>query len=156
MTLARKLDAERFSTTRFLTTVESSKLTGAFVDPSRSRVTVGEMTKKWPASKVGLKQPTRARYDSALNRHVLPRWKQVPLSGGHHEQIQECIVELCGSGTSGAAAHKVVGVMSGATSATRHNAISPAVRTDPSLVVFSGSSLRQALGPAPARGAWLR
>ena len=107
-TFARKVDAERF-----LTTVESSKLTGTFVDPSRSRVTFGEMAKKLSASKVGLKESTRARYDSALNTHVLPRWKHVPLSGVHHEQIQEWIAELCASGMSGAAVHKVVGVMSG-------------------------------------------
>jgi integrase len=76
-------------------------------------VTFGEMAKKWSASKVGLKESTRARYDSALNTHVLPRWKHVPLSGVHHEQIQEWIAELCASGMSGAAVHKVVGVMSG-------------------------------------------
>jgi Phage integrase, N-terminal SAM-like domain len=85
-TFAPKVDAERF-----LTTIESSKLTGTLVDPSRSRVTFGEMAKKWSASKVGLKESTRARYDSALNTHVLPRWKHVPLSGVHHEQIQEWI-----------------------------------------------------------------
>jgi hypothetical protein len=67
-TSAHKVDAERFSTT-----VESSKLTGTFIDPSRSRVTFGEMAKKWSASKVGLTESTRARYDSPLKTHVLPR-----------------------------------------------------------------------------------
>jgi integrase len=107
-TFARKADADRF-----LTTVESSKLTGTFVDPSRSRVTFGEMAKKWSAAKVGLKASTRARYDSALKTHVLPRWKDVPLNGIEYEQIQEWIGELHASGLSGAAVRKVAGVLSG-------------------------------------------
>jgi Phage integrase, N-terminal SAM-like domain len=105
---SRKLDAERF-----LTTVESSKPTGTFIDPSRSRLTFGEMAKKWSASKVRLKESTRARYNSAPNTHVPPRWKQVPLSGVHHEEIQERIAEPCAPGMSGAATHKVVGMMPG-------------------------------------------
>src|SRR5664279_3356283 len=54
-TFVRKAEAERF-----LTTVESSKLTGAFVDPTRSRLTFGAMAERWTASKVGLKPSTRA------------------------------------------------------------------------------------------------
>jgi hypothetical protein len=75
-TFARKVDAERF-----LTTIGSTKLSGSFVDPARSRVTLGEMAEKWCASKINLKASTRARYNSALNTHVLPRWARVPLGG---------------------------------------------------------------------------
>ena len=37
-TFARKIDAQRF-----VTTVESSKLVGSYIDPSRSTVTVGDL-----------------------------------------------------------------------------------------------------------------
>jgi hypothetical protein len=82
-TFARKVDADRF-----LTTVESSKITGTFVDPSRSRVTFSEMASKWTASKVGLKPSRRAVYAAVMGDHVLPRWEKVPLSSIEHEDVR--------------------------------------------------------------------
>jgi hypothetical protein len=73
---------------QFLTTVRSSKITGTFVDPSRSRVTFGEMAGKWTASKVGPKPSTRAVYAAVMGDHVLPRWEKVPLSSIEHEDVQ--------------------------------------------------------------------
>jgi integrase len=105
---ARKVDADRF-----LTTVQSSKLTGTFVDPSRSRLTFGEMATKWTASKVGLKASTRAVYAAVMDDHVLPRWKDIPLSAIEHEDVQAWIAELVAKELSGAHVRKIVGVFSG-------------------------------------------
>ncbi len=104
----RKVDAEHF-----VTTVQSSKLTGTFVDPSRSRVTFGEMAEKWTASKVGLKASTRAVYAAVMDDHVLPRWKNVPLSAIEYEEVQAWVAELVGKGLSGAHVRKIVGVVFG-------------------------------------------
>lgn len=105
---ARKVDADRF-----LTTVQSSKLTGTFVDPSRSRLTFGEMATKWTASKVGLKASTRAVYAAVMEDQVLPRWKDIPLAAIEHEDVQAWIAELVAKKLSGAHVRKIVGVFSG-------------------------------------------
>src|SRR6266571_3286779 len=59
---ARKADADRF-----VINTESSKMAGTFVDPTRAKLTFGEMAEKWTASKVGLKPSTRARYAAAMD-----------------------------------------------------------------------------------------
>src|SRR5690349_7633546 len=52
-TFSRRVDADRY-----LTTVESSKLQGAYVDPARSRFTVGAMADQWMRGKINLKPTT--------------------------------------------------------------------------------------------------
>ena len=93
----RKMDAERF-----LTTVESSKLTGSYIDTARAKVTVGTVAAQWKAGKVNLKPTTRARYDSALDVHVLPRWRSTPLDRVEHGDVQAWLAELSATGHSGA------------------------------------------------------
>lgn len=104
----RKVDAERF-----LTTVESSKLTGSYVDPTRSRVTVGSVADLWIAGKVGLKPTTRALYESVLQVHIGPRWATTPLDRVEHGEIQNWVAELAASGMSAGHVRKVHGVLSG-------------------------------------------
>jgi integrase len=104
---ARRIDAERY-----LTAVESSKLTGSYVDPMRARMTVGELSIQWSAAKVNLKPTTRARYASALKVHVLPRWKTTPLGRVEHGDLQTWVVELSTNGQSGASVRKSFGVLS--------------------------------------------
>jgi hypothetical protein len=66
---SRKVDAERF-----LTSVESSKLTGNYIDPAMARLTVSVWSQRWLASQVHLKPSTHERYASLLREHVNPRW----------------------------------------------------------------------------------
>ena len=107
-TFARRVDADRF-----LTTVESTKITGTFVDPTRSRMTFGEMAAKWTASKVGLKPSTRALYAAGMGDHVLPRWETVPLSSIEHEDVQAWVATLVGKGLSGGHVRKIFHVFGG-------------------------------------------
>lgn len=104
---ARKVDAENY-----LTTVESSKLTGSYIDPARAKVTVGELAAQWTAGKVNLKETTRARYDSAMTVHVLPRWRTVPLAKVEHGDVQAWVAEMAAAGQSGASVRKSYGVLS--------------------------------------------
>jgi len=104
----RKVDAERF-----LTSIESSKLTGSFVDPGRAKATFGAVADQWLAGKVNLKATGRARYESALNVHVLPRWKATPLDRIEHSDIQAWVSELAAAGQSGASVRKSFGVLRG-------------------------------------------
>src|SRR6188472_1720289 len=60
-TFDRKVDAERF-----LTTVESAKLTGSYIDPAASRLTVGMWAQRWLEGQTHLKPSTRERYAGIL------------------------------------------------------------------------------------------
>ena len=100
------MDAERF-----LTTVESSKLTGSYIDTARAKVTVGTVAAQWKAGKVNLKPTTRARYDSALDVHVLPRWRSTPLDRVEHGDVQAWVADLSATGQSGASVRKAYGVL---------------------------------------------
>jgi hypothetical protein len=53
----RKSDADRF-----LTSVESSKLAGSYVDPGAGRTTVGDYAATWLGRQVQLRPSTRDRY----------------------------------------------------------------------------------------------
>ena len=85
----RKVDAENF-----LTTVESSKLQGAYIDPVLAKLTMGEWSARWLAGQVHLKPSTRERYAGILREHVDPRWQRVKLSDVSHADIQRWVSEL--------------------------------------------------------------
>ena len=106
-TFARKVDAERY-----LTSVESAKLAGGYVDPVRAKMTVGELAAQWMAGKVNLKPTTRARYQSVLEVHVLPRWKTTPIGRVDHGDVQAWVAQLGGRGQAGASVRKSYGVLS--------------------------------------------
>jgi integrase len=103
----RKIDAQQF-----LTSIESSKLTGSYVDPGRAKVTLGSVADRWIAGKIGLRPTTRARYEVALKVHVRPRWGTTPLDRIEYSDVQTWLAELSGSGQSGASVRKSYGVFS--------------------------------------------
>ena len=104
----RKIDAQRF-----LTTVESAKLAAAHIDPTRSMVTVGALVDGWLAGKLNLKPSTRARYESAINVHVRPRWGTTPLSKVTHADVQAWLASMVATGLSSASIRKAHGVLNG-------------------------------------------
>ena len=86
---ARKVDAEQF-----LTTVESSKLTGAYIDPTLSRLNMGEWTTRWLAGQAHLKPSTRERYAGIVRAHIEPMWRDVRLADVSHADIQAWVADL--------------------------------------------------------------
>ena len=86
---ARKVDAEQF-----LTTVESSKLTGAYIDPTLSRLNMGEWTARWLAGQAHLKPSTRERYAGIVRAHIEPMWRDVRLADVSHADIQAWVADL--------------------------------------------------------------
>src|SRR5687768_5691541 len=60
--------------------VQVSKDTGSYLDPNRSKTTVGAMADSWLASKLNLSPKTRDRYEGIVARHIRPRWGKVKLS----------------------------------------------------------------------------
>ena len=102
----RKVDAQRW-----LDEVTTAVTTGMYVDPGRSRITVGEWSRRWLETKVDLKPSTRARYEGLLRVNVLPRWGEIRLADVTHEGVAAWIADLTASGLSAATvrqAHRVL------------------------------------------------
>ena len=97
----------------FVTGLRVALRDNAFVDPARSKVTVGEMAEKWKAAKINLKPSTRSRYIDVLDTHVLPRWERTPIARVEHEDVQAWIAELVAAGQSPGSVRKIVGVLGG-------------------------------------------
>lgn len=107
----RKIDAQNF-----LDQVTTAVQTGMYVDPRRSRVTVGEWSKRWLATKVDVKATTYRGYDSMLRTHVVPRWGDVSLAEITHEQIAAWVGALSATGLSASTvrlAHRVLSLVLG-------------------------------------------
>jgi integrase len=105
---AKKSDAEKY-----LVAIQHNILSGAYIDPKAGKTTVGVMADQWLAGKINLKPTTRARYDSVLKVHVLPRWRNVPLVTVEHGEIQSWLAKLSAEGQSGASVRKAHGVLLG-------------------------------------------
>jgi integrase len=102
----RRVDAERF-----LTTVESSKLHGSYVDPTRGLVTVDEWAAIWLNAQTHLKPSTHARYAGILREHIQPRWRRTRLGEISHAEVQTWVSQLHPD-HSPATVRKVHGVLS--------------------------------------------
>lgn len=88
-TFDRKVDA-----TNYLTGVESTKLTGSYIDPTRARLTVGDWAQRWIDSQADLKPSTKERYAGILRAHVIPRWEHIRLADVSHADVQTWVTEL--------------------------------------------------------------
>jgi integrase len=107
-TFGRKVDAERF-----LTTVESAKITGSFADPALARLTMGEWSGRWLAGQGHLKPSTRERYAGILREHIEPRWRNVRLADVRHADVQSWVSELAEQRSASTArkAHRVLSLV---------------------------------------------
>jgi integrase len=85
----RKIDAQRY-----LAQIETSKVTGAFVDPARGKITGGPWADKWLATQGHLKPSTLARYQGIVAKHVKPRWGNTPIAKIAHEDVAEWISSI--------------------------------------------------------------
>lgn len=104
---ARKIDAERY-----LSTVESSKLRGDWIDPALGKTTVGEWSSTWLATvRPTLKPKTVASYESPLRSRIMPALGRHPLSSLLPSEIQAWIGAMEADGLSASRirqAHRVL------------------------------------------------
>lgn len=92
---ARKVDADRF-----LIGIESSKLTGTYLDPVAGRTTLGDWAAGWMAGRVHLKPKTVASYESLLRTRILPRWGDVALARIGRGEIVSWVADMRARGLS--------------------------------------------------------
>lgn len=105
----RKVDA-----TRWLASVEVAKARGEWVDPALAKVKVGAWADTWLTGQAHLKPSTRARYELALDRHVLPAWENVPLNAVTYAEVCSWVAELTDLGLAPATvryAHRVFSLL---------------------------------------------
>lgn len=105
----RRLDAERW-----LASVENAKHRGEWIDPSLSRITVGEWAAKWLEAQVQLKPLTRERYRNILRVQVLPQWEKVRLAEVTHADVVAWVASLQAEGYAAATirqAHRVLSLV---------------------------------------------
>jgi integrase len=105
-TFDRKIDAERY-----LTSVESSKLAGTYIDPAAGRLTVDVWARRWLDGQTHLKPSTRERYAGILRAHIVPRSGTTKLADVSHSAVQAWISEVA-SRRSAATTRKVHRVLS--------------------------------------------
>lgn len=105
-TFDRKVDAERY-----LTSVESAKLTGSYIDPNRSRVTLGTWADRWIESQADLSPTTRNRYEGIIRTHIEPRWGTTPLSSVTHSDVQRWVSGLEVAPASVRKVHRVLSMV---------------------------------------------
>lgn len=106
---ARKVDAQRF-----LDGIASAVVTGSYVDPAKSAVTVGEWSTRWLAGQHQLKPSTRARYEGILRHQIAPHWESVPLSAVTFADVSDWSARLSSEGLSPSSvrqAHRVLSLL---------------------------------------------
>jgi integrase len=91
--------------------ISADKRTGSYVDPARSRITIGEWAGRWLAARNNLKPSTQERYASILREHVVPRWGTTRLKAVGHGDVQEWVTKVS-STRAPATVHKVHRVLS--------------------------------------------
>ncbi|GAA4889612.1 site-specific integrase [Tessaracoccus lubricantis] len=111
----------------WLDEVTASRVTGTYIDPDRARSTVAAMATTWLASHPDWTPSTRARNESVVAVHVLPRWGAVKLADVTHEAVQEWVG---GFQLAGGTVRKILGVLNGILElavTTKRLAVNPAV-----------------------------
>lgn len=89
----RKADAERW-----LTSIESSKLRGDWIDPNLGRTTFAEWLERWQRGAVDLRPTTLARDLSYLRNHVTPRFGAAPLARITTSSVTTLIADMTAAG----------------------------------------------------------
>lgn len=79
----------------WLATQHAAKLTGTYIDPRRSERPFGAVVAEWRESWDARLSPTTARrYESILNKYLLPEFGSVPLAAIDHGVVQRYVDRL--------------------------------------------------------------
>lgn len=104
--------AER-ETTLFLASVEVSMSRGAYVDPTRSRITVGEWMDQWMVARTDLRASTLDRIEGIIRSSVKPSRGSVALAELRRVMVQEWASALP-KDQSAVSVRKIVNTLRGA------------------------------------------
>jgi integrase len=99
---ARKADAQRF-----LNETETAKVRGTWTDPSLGRVLFRDWLGEWWATTTNLRPSTRARDESLLRNHALPRFGNAPLAAISQRDVRAWVADLSSRGLAPATVQKL-------------------------------------------------
>lgn len=102
-----KRDAEAW-----LNDQESRIADGSWTDPNRAKVTIDSVGRQWLDRQISLKPSTLTRYRSIFNRHIVPTWGAVRLSGVDYEGVAAWVSDLSGKGLSASSVRQCYRVLS--------------------------------------------
>ncbi len=123
--LGRKTDAQRW-----LDEVTTSVVTGQYVDPKAGRSTIGALAPVWLQVKTSRVKPkTLVGYQSLLETHVLPRWRDAAVSTITTADIEAWVSQLTSDGLSASRTRQAYLVLKGVLDTAvkaRKLAVSPA------------------------------
>jgi integrase len=88
-TFGRKVDAERW-----LVEIEHAKHRGAWTDPALGKVRFADWLQAWWATTTNLRPATRARDESLLRRHAVPRFGELPLAAISQLEVRAWVADL--------------------------------------------------------------
>jgi integrase len=91
----RRNDAQQW-----LDGVTASRVRGDYVDPRRSRITVGAWANDWMAGRVHLKPKTIVGYESLLKTRIRVRWEDVPLAQVTNAEVVAWVAAMRAEGLS--------------------------------------------------------
>lgn len=110
-------DKRGFKTKReaelFLASIETSKSRGAYVNPTLSRVTVGDWCERWVATRTDLGASTLDRVEGILRRNIRPSLGNVAHGDLNRLQVQQWASALSET-QSPWSVRKIVNTLSGA------------------------------------------
>jgi integrase len=95
----------------FLAGVEVDKSRGAYIDPSKTRMSVDSWMATWLATRTDLRATTRTRVIGIIGNYISPKLGKIPLGELNRLRVQEWASALPGSPES---VRKAANVLSGA------------------------------------------
>jgi integrase len=110
----------------YLDSVSVELTKGTYRDPALGRKTLAEFHQQWQGTQLDLRESTRARDESYINTHVLPRWGSTPLARIEHLEVCAWIAEVHAAGKAPATVHKVHQLLSKMLAAAVRGGLIPA------------------------------
>ena len=89
----KKVDADRFAAS-----TEVAKNDGSWIDPGGGKVLLSEWVEHWTPTQVHLRPSSRARDQTYLDTHILPRFGTLPISNIRNADIRAWVAELTAAG----------------------------------------------------------
>ena len=94
--------------------VETSKAEGAYVSPTRGRVTVRDLSVGWLARQEQTLSPSYFRTISyAYGKHVEPKWAGVPVNKVDSLEVKAWAASMTRNGSSATVVNRAIGILAG-------------------------------------------
>lgn len=103
--------AKRAEAERWLRNQQVAVDRGMHIDPSNTERRFLDVAIAWRSTWLELEPKTKAGYESILNKHVLPRWRDARIGAVDAESIQDWVNELAQSGRAPNTVRRIYGVL---------------------------------------------